>query len=204
MGMMINRRRVMGGKKLPYDAEIEYLEGDGNAYIDTGILPFSDIGFYFIFAAKSKTSGNSVVFGCTENGAYNNGKGVGFDTTQKYFYYGNLLTAYSPLIQLNIPYTISMNYKNNSLITIDDWSQQLNKGTAFTTRKTITINRWNNGDLYGNKNGIFYKFIITNKERCIFDAIPVRVGTTGYMYDKVSKQLFGNAGTGAFILGPDK
>lgn len=28
MGLMLNRRRVMGGK-LPYDAEIEYLESSG-------------------------------------------------------------------------------------------------------------------------------------------------------------------------------
>jgi hypothetical protein len=36
------------------------------------------------------------------------------------------------------------------------------------------------------------------------DFIPVRVGNVGYMYDKVSGQLFGNSGTGNFILGPDK
>jgi hypothetical protein len=34
--------------------------------------------------------------------------------------------------------------------------------------------------------------------------IPVRIGTTGYMYDRVSGQLFGNAGTDDFILGNDK
>lgn len=28
--------------------------------------------------------------------------------------------------------------------------------------------------------------------------------TIGYMYDKVSGQLFGNQGTGNFILGADK
>ena len=33
--------------------------------------------------------------------------------------------------------------------------------------------------------------------------IPVRKGDVGYMYDKVSGKLFSNAGTGAFILGPD-
>ena len=38
----------------------------------------------------------------------------------------------------------------------------------------------------------------------IRDFIPVRVGSTGYLYDKVSGQLFGNAGTGDFVLGPDK
>ena len=35
------------------------------------------------------------------------------------------------------------------------------------------------------------------------DYIPVRVGQVGYMYDRVSRRLFGNAGTGAFVLGPD-
>lgn len=33
--------------------------------------------------------------------------------------------------------------------------------------------------------------------------IPVRVGTTGYMYDSVSGRLFGNAGTGNFTYGND-
>ena len=36
------------------------------------------------------------------------------------------------------------------------------------------------------------------------DYIPVRVGDVGCFYDRVSGQLFGNAGTGAFIIGPDK
>jgi hypothetical protein len=35
------------------------------------------------------------------------------------------------------------------------------------------------------------------------DFIPVRVGNIGYMYDKVSKKLFGNSGQGNFILGND-
>ena len=34
--------------------------------------------------------------------------------------------------------------------------------------------------------------------------VPVRVGSVGYLFDRVSGQLFGNAGTGAFTLGPDK
>lgn len=36
------------------------------------------------------------------------------------------------------------------------------------------------------------------------DYIPVRDGTVGYLYDRVSGRFFGNAGTGAFIIGPDK
>ena len=40
-------------------------------------------------------------------------------------------------------------------------------------------------------------------ETLVRDYIPVRVGQVGYMYDKVSGQLFGNSGTGNFILGND-
>ena len=38
----------------------------------------------------------------------------------------------------------------------------------------------------------------------VHEFIPVRVGSVGYMYDKQTKQLFGNLGTGSFTLGPDK
>lgn len=35
------------------------------------------------------------------------------------------------------------------------------------------------------------------------DMIPARAGQVGYLYDKVSGQLFANQGTGNFVLGPD-
>ena len=37
----------------------------------------------------------------------------------------------------------------------------------------------------------------------IYDMIAVRIGSVGYMFDRVSGELFGNIGTGSFILGPD-
>jgi hypothetical protein len=47
-----------------------------------------------------------------------------------------------------------------------------------------------------------YLKIYENNE-LVQDLIPVRKGTIGYMYDKVSGQLFENIGSGSFILGPD-
>ena len=35
------------------------------------------------------------------------------------------------------------------------------------------------------------------------DYIPVRISTTGYMYDNVTEQLYGNQGTGYFLFGND-
>ena len=48
-----------------------------------------------------------------------------------------------------------------------------------------------------------YYFQIYEGNDLVLDLIPVRIGQIGYMYDKVSGQLFKNSGTGDFILGPD-
>lgn len=49
----------------------------------------------------------------------------------------------------------------------------------------------------------FHSFRIKKNDTIMYDLIPVRVGAVGYMFDKISRQLFGNNGTGDFILGPD-
>jgi hypothetical protein len=48
-----------------------------------------------------------------------------------------------------------------------------------------------------------YSWKIYSSNTLIMDLIPVRIGQIGYMYDKVSGKLFGNSGTGQFILGND-
>ena len=51
---------------------------------------------------------------------------------------------------------------------------------------------------------IYYCKIFDNNDNLVFDGVPVRKNGIGYMYDKVTKRLFGNNGTGNFILGPIK
>ena len=77
-----------------------------------------------------------------------------------------------------------------------------NKGTANTTNIAIFA-RGSYGGNVVNIGQQFYYFKIRRNGVLERDFVPVRVGTTGYMYDKVSKQLFGNAGSGNFILGND-
>lgn len=60
-----------------------------------------------------------------------------------------------------------------------------------------------NGNIEGWTTGVVRISSVKIDDGLTFDAIPVRVGNVGYMYDKVSGKLFGNAGTGDFILGPD-
>ena len=47
------------------------------------------------------------------------------------------------------------------------------------------------------------KTSITIDNTLVLDFIPVRKNGVGYMYDSISGELFGNAGTGDFILGND-
>lgn len=55
---------------------------------------------------------------------------------------------------------------------------------------------------YGVK-GRLHRFLLYDVNHQIkLDLIPVVKDNVGYMYDKVSGQLFGNAGTGSFIVGP--
>lgn len=48
-----------------------------------------------------------------------------------------------------------------------------------------------------------YHFSLFDQRGVVLNLKPVRKDGVGYMYDTVSGQLFGNSGTGAFILGPD-
>ena len=52
--------------------------------------------------------------------------------------------------------------------------------------------------------GRLYVLQIYQSGVLVRDFISVRVVDVGYLYDRVSGQLFGNSGTGAFIIGLDK
>ena len=49
-----------------------------------------------------------------------------------------------------------------------------------------------------------YSWSVREGNALVRDFIPVRKGTVGYLYDRVSGKLFGNAGTGDFVVGLDK
>jgi hypothetical protein len=46
--------------------------------------------------------------------------------------------------------------------------------------------------------------IVDENNNLIHNYIPVRINNEGYLYDTITETLFNNAGTGSFILGPDK
>lgn len=63
-----DRVSLWGGKRLPFDAEVEYLESTGTQYIDTGVLGSNALAFHL--TAKAQVSNSNFFCGCIgSNGA---------------------------------------------------------------------------------------------------------------------------------------
>lgn len=197
----------MGGKPLPYDAVVEYLRGTGTQYIDSGIECVGDLSVSFK-ARFSKDENKSFM-----GGIYNYGTSIfrhHLTAWDKSFYWlkndniseGSIKFRYS----LNTWYTVEIDASNGT------YNINGTRGTFTPVSGSVTAHA--NYGIFGRLSGNVATQIRTGNNDIAFvqlskngillrDFIPVRVGQVGYMYDRVSGQLFGNAGTGAFIVGPD-
>ena len=217
--MLINlRNALMAGKKLPYDAEVEYLENTvvnqanyetiAFPYIDTGIPAADDVGVrityeyrYLATARGAMVCGSFVASGSGYFGVYNYG-------AYNYKMWGGA-TKMPTQIHVGEVLTTSLNFMESGT-----YEDVLN-GATINSGSLSGSPTFNPGSMWAfaiNKGNYLtyeiarlriYGLKITKGSTLVRDYIPVRVGTVGYLYDRVSGQLFGNAGTGDFVLGPD-
>lgn len=190
---------------LPYDAEIKYLEGNGNQKIT---LNFDNITNDMIANNKLEYITN-IQLTSTDDGAEGiNGLYyfVGVSSNKYYSGCGSNWQRSGGVPDLN-SHELKLVIENNTV------TYYLDNNII----DTYSFNKGFNNNL--NKFGLFYCIDYNgpalNKQRksyakltlgnqIIFECIPVRVEQVGYMYDKITRQLFGNAGSGDFVLGPDK
>lgn len=196
---------ILLGKSLPYDAEIEYLESSGTQYIDTGIYPDNTYTFDTKIAVLNDNY-NCIYWGCRLSGnpASNNSQCyLNSNTSNTSSSNGYRIHLYSTSVlsdsnwDSGIMPSVGVMYSFTGITVV---------GTMLQISYPITLFGLNNIGSVNSINGVCRIGLFTaysNGEKVI-DMIPVRVGQVGYMYDKVSGQLFGNSGTGNFILGPDK
>lgn len=200
--MSIFRRRLMMGQGesvLPYDSEVEYLQGDKYSYINTGMKAsgilhiktylvdfFSSATGYWPFGGRNAYNNNAYgLFVATDTGLLN----VAYNGNTNEF------NKYS-------------SYPSSCWVEMKSGSIKVGSTTHTFTAKTFTSSY--NVILFGLNNGgsiircsvKIGKTFITDGTTTL-DLIPVRVGTVGYMYDKLSGRLLGNDGSGTFILGND-
>ena len=222
MGVIPTRMMPMGvwrksAPPLPYDAEVEYLESTGTQALNTGVnqkLTQSSLSLHIVFYPTyfvrgtefdiaGTGSGQTPTFGTDQSTARWQKIGVWAGS-------GTWWTPASMTIKAWHDYHITLSATSASRTLVFD-------GVTYTTTE------YNNSMAGGNLDSIHLfasgptRFnsrmrisscqIIRDGVLC-FDGIPVRVGSgssaVGYLFDRVSGTLFGNAGTGAFTIGPDK
>lgn len=203
MGTMINRRREMGGKNLPYDAEIEYLKSMGTQWIDTGIIPDAATGFEAQVVCDHNNDDTYIIG--LRNDSSDTRWGVGHSNKGFYWCYGSYQNS-DRLIKLSA--NIKLNYLNDKKYIATNGNSTVNISLpSLSFVPAYNIRLFGSAGIvasYSKWFGEINYVKITQGDALVMDLIPVRVEQVGYMYDKVSGQLFGNAGTGEFILGPDK
>ena len=198
--------QVHGGASpvLPYDAEVEYIECDGSAYINTGIKTASTTSFNFSIYLPQYTNFNPApwLFG-SRSGANKGQMALLIDSsTSTQWRYGTKMVSLPFLGAGN--YTISNVNASRTLVV--NGTSYSSSSQSFTSNYDFDIFCLNvNGTHGGFASGMRFKNgKIYQNGTLVRDYIAVRVGQVGYLYDKVSGTLFGNANaTGAFVLGND-
>lgn len=182
---------------LPYDMQVEYLESSGTQYIDTGVYGDLNTSLEVKFNIDSSSSNSQSIAGdmTTATKSITIFEGI----TNAYQRFGDKTVVYQ--YTRGTDYVVKTN-KDGLFVN----GQKIDRTTtnSFTTSGNLYLMCANGVDASISKLiGKVYYCKIWNNDTLVRDFIPVRVGTVGYMYDKVSRQLFGNSGTGDFILGQD-
>lgn len=187
---------------LPYDAEIEYLQSTGTSgfYIDTLISKpasfssveiITDVQFISTNDRQIHGATNALYFGVNsgrwENayGTYTNGANTNRHTMSKKIE----ISGSDKIITVYVDSTRTLNTQN--LFSDSDWNANIGVFSISSSSPSGYYAKIYSEKIYVNGN-------------LVRDYIPVRVGQVGYMYDRISRQLFGNSGTGSFVLGNDK
>lgn len=198
-----------GGKRLPYDSEVDYLEGAQGARINTDIIIQS--ANTIRFKIQLPTSG---AYASTYQ-AYLNESSATFRIIRDNQASNKVLVYHGAVAGGG---GTSFATGGNNLI-LEGWTKpgaaQIN-GSTIVLNQPIAIEAPRNLRFFASNAGRVYYFAVDNQ--C--DFIPVRVGAganaVGCLYDRRgvggmnsdgtarNDGLYYNSGTGALVIGPDK
>lgn len=181
--------------------ECEYLESNGNQYIDTGIKPDNTTGFE-VKLAVDDTQTDVYYLGVRENNADTR---FGLGVYQGHFYlsFGTYFSDTTNwTISPGVPFEANLNYKESGTGDINGTYPKNITGTleGVTFTRNIYLFRFNySGEHTPGSLSRIYKCVITKGSDVVANFIPC-VDDQGVpcMYDIVGKQAYYNAGTGQF------
>lgn len=203
MNGTIRRRGLMSGDTLPYDSKVEFLKSEGNAYINLDIIPDKDTGVSCLVTMNSNA--DTYILGLRNDGG-NTRWCIGYSAAGFYYGYGGYTQA-SGITQTREEVLAELNWLNSGVFYTEH--SPYKKTTTLSSLSfipTYAIRLFGNSGIqstYSHPYCSLYFVKISQGNSIVADLIPVRVGDVGYMYDKISKKLFGNVGSGSFIIGND-
>ena len=205
--MSIFRRRLMmqAIKSSPYDAEVEYIESTGTQYISTGIQPTNTLVTEVRFALTEDYpfENTSAIFG-----VYNNNNGTLYSVSFPSLNYARIPsgTSYAN-IEVTMSYETVHNISYKSEAFYFDGELKGTQKPKIGTNNTKIRLFGRSANLSSSAKIIagirIYGFRMTEGDTVIHDCIPVRIGTAGYLFDKVNNALMTNLGSGNFLIGND-
>ena len=192
--MMLGARMAAWcGKRLPYDAEVEWIDFNGGAGVDTGIVPTLTTITNINCCYNDNSDAASTMFAADN---------LGYVLRRK----AKNLLEYSGgewWRNTNVDFSVFANYSIRQDGVYKDGLNIIKEALSKDQTQSLTIGfRRSQPSQVG---GLRVKaFSMSDNNETLIDYTLVRVGSVGYFYDKVSKQLFGNSFSGAFVIGPDK
>lgn len=199
MGAAINPSILPAGYK-----RVMYLErASAGPWINTGFAPNQD-DVRAIIDYECNVSGNHIFFGMAQYSG-NDFTLNNYQTNTVYYWWGN-----------NAGRFFNRGSETRSLVEIGPEVKLNGETVASLSIVKTFVGNTNKIALFGQANasnptgvnypatGKIYEFTIYYGDELKMHLIPCRDGNgVGYMYDTVSGQMLGNAGTGAFVVGPD-
>lgn len=193
----------------PYDSKIAYLEIPVGAYIDSGIVPTNETGILYEYKRINGTNTSTTAVAGYRHSNLNatyfilqgyNSSSIGtWNATNR----GVSIASFDAYQKCEFNYFNSRTFIVNNVQTTGADFEEL----SFTPTKSFYLGACRIANTDGLQSNVAphqcFAAQVTQGSELVMNLIPVRVGTTGYMYDMVSKRLFGNSGTGEFTLGPD-
>ena len=196
--------------------ELEYLESSGSQYIDTGVYPaqLTKVSIDMEFTSLTKQSVLGSNNGASQNTGWNNLFGINETTNKTNVFWSQWGIGYDGIFTKDTnrhTHTFERNGNTSWTYTVDTIS--------FTNTTGIATQPTNNQRVMYlfacNNNGVLYRQAHVKIYSCqilgdvVKDFIPVHTqfetnGKHNCMFDKVSKKLFCNAGSGDFTAGLKK
>lgn len=208
--LIAHRNGMVVRKPLPYDAEVAWIESTGTQYIDTGLKANETMAVQ-TRVAWMELGYDKAAFESDNGSTFSGGYGLQVTSSGACFRFvrGNQYKDYyiSGRVVSDRFYNITVNPAG---FDVDGTFLAITDTAAFTATGNLPLFAWRRGE-----NIASYKKVKLGPTKIYYgstlvrDFVPVRFTDDlgqqdGAMYDRVTKSLFTNQGTGYFTLGPDK